>query len=49
MSNFDSKDGIWITWERQPRNVSMAKLLNIPLHELIVNQPRIIKYPILLF
>lgn len=48
MSQFNPKDGIWITWERQPRNISMAKMLNIQLHELIVNRSRLIKYPILL-
>lgn len=39
----------WITWETQVRNRSMAALLNIPLHEIIVNRHRVIRYPILIF
>ncbi len=41
-------DSVWITWERQPRNRSLSKLLGIPLCELIVSHGRLIRYPILI-
>lgn len=37
----------WFTWEVQPRNRSMARVLGIELYELISNKPRVVKYFIL--
>lgn len=43
-SSTEKKNTAWITWEIQPRNRSMARLLGVPLHELISNSPRLIRY-----
>ena len=48
LENIDQPSA-WITWEIQIRNRSMAALLNVTLHELIVNKHRAIRYPILIF
>lgn len=47
MSQHLNKNAIWVTWEVQPRNRSMSKLLGADLNELIINKSRWIKYPIL--
>ena len=39
---------LWITWEKQRRNRSMARELSIPIHEIISNQSRLIRYASLL-
>ncbi|MBB3170087.1 glycosyltransferase [Simiduia aestuariiviva] len=39
-----SAKSAWITWEYQPRNISMAKALGVQLHQLISNKPRLLKY-----
>lgn len=49
MKNFNPNQSLWITWERQPRNISMARLLGVQLCEIIINKPRLIKYPFLIF
>lgn len=48
MSQSLSANALWITWEIQPRNKSMSKLIGADLKELIVNKSRWIKYPILI-
>jgi glycosyltransferase involved in cell wall biosynthesis len=48
MSQPLSANALWITWEIQPRNKSMSKLIGADLKELIVNKSRWIKYPILI-
>ncbi len=48
MSQHPNTNAIWITWEIQPRNKSMSKLVGADLKELIVNKSRWIKYPILI-
>lgn len=37
----------WITWEIQVRNASMARALDIPLHQLLWERPRFLRYPVL--
>ncbi len=44
----NSTPSAWITWEVQVRNRSMARLMNIPLFELILDQHRAIRYPALI-
>lgn len=48
MTNLNNQNAMWVTWEVQPRNRSMARLLGADLHEIIFNQSRLIKYPILI-
>jgi glycosyltransferase involved in cell wall biosynthesis len=36
--------GIWITWERQRRNIGISSALEWPLYEMIDNSPRPIRY-----
>lgn len=48
MTNSLKNQSIWITWEIQPRNRSMSQLLDVNLHEIIVNKSRLVKYPILI-
>jgi len=38
------KRGIWITWERQRRNTGISSALGWPLHEMIDDSPRLIRY-----
>lgn len=40
--------GVWITWEIQPRNRSMADLIGVDLYELICNKPWPLRYPLLI-
>ena len=42
--NYKGEKTIWITWEKQIRNRSMSKSLNIPLYEIIISQSRILRY-----
>ena len=37
-------DGIWITWERQRRNIGISAALGWPLYEMIDGSPRLIRY-----
>lgn len=39
------KNVIWITWEKQIRNKSMAYNLDIELYEVIINANRLMRYP----
>ncbi len=48
MYEFDPRKSVWITWERQPRNISMAALLDVKLVEIISKRNRIARYPILI-
>jgi len=41
--------GVWISWEVQTRNRSMASAIGIPLKELISDKPRLFRYMILLW
>jgi glycosyltransferase involved in cell wall biosynthesis len=36
--------GIWITWEKQRRNLGISSALSWPLCEIIVNKPRLMRY-----
>ena len=38
------KKGIWITWERQRRNIGISSALGWPLYEMIDGSPRLIRY-----
>jgi len=40
--------GVWISWEIQTRNRSMASALGVPLYELISDRTRLVRYAILL-
>jgi len=40
MATADRAQALWITWESQPRNRSMARALGVPLHELLFTGPR---------
>jgi glycosyltransferase involved in cell wall biosynthesis len=48
MSEIKTPKSIWITWEVQPRNRSMSKLMGVALYEIIINRSRLIKYPFLI-
>ncbi len=37
-------DGIWITWERQRRNIGISSALGWPLYEMLDSSPRLIRY-----
>lgn len=43
-SRFKNKTAIWLTWEKQVRNRSLAEALNIPLCEIDISGPRINRY-----
>jgi len=43
------RNAVWITWEVQIRNRSMAKALDIPLFEILSNKSRALKYPELIY
>jgi len=49
MNVVSKKKAYWVTWEIQPRNRSMSQLLGIELFEIIINKPRMIKYPFLIW
>ena len=36
--------GIWITWERQRRNIGISRALGWQLFEIITNKPRLVRY-----
>jgi glycosyltransferase involved in cell wall biosynthesis len=36
--------GIWITWEKQRRNVSISSAIGFPLFEIIINKKRLSRY-----
>ncbi len=44
MDSCINKKAIWLTWERQVRNRSLADLLNIPLYEIDIGGSRIHRY-----
>lgn len=48
MSQIKTPKSIWITWEIQPRNRSMSKLIGVDLYEIIINKSRLVKYPFLI-
>lgn len=49
MQNNLMEKPIWITWEIQVRNRSMADKFGAVLYEIIINKPRWVKYPILIW